>query len=178
MHRFRPHLFWFEREGRERVRESERVRVRDPLVQIKKHASSGMYSLRHYTRPNPYLFFPLQRVATIGHVIASCICFPSLPSILSFPISLTHTFSFFIFLCLSLSLSPSLSHTQSLSHSLSLFPKSSNKSRSLLLHALLHNNNGKDSYTFRPRRLDPKVQLQSSQARSVGVRSVPRRLGS
>jgi hypothetical protein len=30
-----------EREGRERVRESEKVRVRDPLVQIKKHASSG-----------------------------------------------------------------------------------------------------------------------------------------
>eukprot|EP00116_Pleurobrachia_bachei_P008024 sb/3468286/ len=56
-----------------------------------------------------------------------------------------------------------------------LFPKSSNKIRSLLLHALLHNNNVKDSYTFRPRRLGPKVQLQSSQARSVFTLSVPRR---
>eukprot|EP00116_Pleurobrachia_bachei_P015290 sb/3475552/ len=109
MHRFRP--FPVRRE-RESERESEKVRVRDPLVQIKKHASSGgMYSLRHYTRPNPYLFFPLQSVATIGHVIASCICFPSLPSILSFPTSLSHTFSFFIFLCLSLSLSLSLTHS-------------------------------------------------------------------
>ena len=42
------------------------------------------------------------------------------------------------------------------------FPKFPNKIRLLLSHALLHNNNVKDSFTFRPRRLGPKVQLQSS----------------
>ena len=58
------------------------------------------------------------------------------------------------------------------------FPKFPNKIRLLLSHALLHNNNVKDSFTFRPRRLGPKVQLQSSQARSVVTLSMPRRLGS
>ena len=48
----------------------------------------------------------------------------------------------------------------------------------ILLHALLHNNNVKDSFTFRLRRLSPKVQLETSQARSVVTLSVPRRLGS
>eukprot|EP00116_Pleurobrachia_bachei_P015804 sb/3476066/ len=63
---------------------------------------------------------------------------------------LSHThylsLSFSVFLSLSLTHSIFISFTQFVS-------KISNKIRSLLLHALLHNNNVKDSYTFRPRRL-------------------------